>query len=70
MNASNLTGQVKPLEFREAIEFSRTSIVQQHELLAVIMCSAIEKGQAEAKDFRDFIQVLKRTDRYDHFLGT
>ncbi len=69
MNAVNLTSQVRPQEFQEAMEFSRTSIVQQHELVSVIMSSAIEKGQAEAKDFRDFIQVLKKTDRYDNLLG-
>ncbi|KAH8889286.1 hypothetical protein GQ53DRAFT_748373 [Thozetella sp. PMI_491] len=68
MSATSMMGTAKPLEFQEAIEFSRVSIVQQHELLAVILCSAIEKGQAEVQDFRDFIHTLRKTDRYDHLL--
>lgn len=69
---TNLMYQTQPAippEFQEAIEFSRVSLVQQHELLAVILCSAIEKHQASVKDFRAFFQLLKRIDRYDHLLG-
>lgn len=68
---TNLMYQTQPAippEFQEAIEFSRVSLVQQHELLAVILCSAIEKHQASVKDFRAFFQLLKRIDRYDHLL--
>lgn len=56
-------------EFQETIEFSRLSLLQQHESLAVILCSAIEKRQAGTEDFRDFFKLLRKCDRYDHLTG-
>jgi len=59
---------VRP-EFQEAVEFTQSSLIQQHETLAVMLCSAIDKRHAEVKDFGEFIRLLKRADRYDHLLG-
>ena len=56
-------------EVQEMVEFSRVSLVQQHELLAVILCSAVEKRMADVQDFEEFLTLLKRLDRYDHLLG-
>ena len=56
-------------EFQETIEFSQTSLIQQHESLTVLLCSAIEKRHAEAKDFENLIRLVKGADRYDHLLG-
>jgi nuclear pore complex protein Nup205 len=61
--------QAQTLEFQEAIEFSRKALVTQHEILAVIMSSAIEKQHAETQDFNDFFAMLKKIDRYDQLLG-
>lgn len=72
VTTTNLMYQTQPAvppEFREAVEFSRVSLVQQHELLAVILSSAIEKNQASVGHFRTFFQGLRRVDRYDHLLG-
>lgn len=72
VNTTNLMYQSKPAippEFEEAMEFSRVSLVQQHELLAVILSAAIEKHHSDVKHFRDFLEFLKKTDRYDHMLG-
>lgn len=55
-------------EVQEMVEFSRVSLVQQHELLAVILCSAVEKRMADVQDFEEFLTLLKRLDRYDHLL--
>lgn len=54
-----------PAEFEETIEFTRVSLLQQHELLAVILCAAIEKNHSEVQNFRDAITQLKRADRYN-----
>lgn len=59
-------GQAASAEFRESIEFSRVSLVQQHELLAAIMCYAVEKHVATPQDFVDFFASLKKVDRYDY----
>lgn len=60
-------GQVP--EEMETIEFSRVSLYQQHELLAIILCRAIEKREAEVNDFKSFLQHLKNADKYDVLLG-
>ncbi len=59
----------RPMEFKEAMEFSRLSLIQQHESLAIILFAAIDKGQSEAEDFRRTLQLLKSADRYDNLLG-
>jgi nuclear pore complex protein Nup205 len=53
----------------ETVEFSRVSLIQQHEALGVILCECVDKGQAETADFLEFISVLKRWDKYDTLLG-
>ncbi|TLS28723.1 hypothetical protein PpBr36_00589 [Pyricularia pennisetigena] len=52
----------------ETIEFCRLSLVQQHENLAVILCAAVEQRHAERTNFEEFIQLLKKADKYDHLL--
>ncbi len=56
-------------QFLQTVEYSRVSLIQQHEALAVILCSAIEKQHADVKDFTDLLELLKKTDKYDHILG-
>lgn len=65
----NQASTTSPPEVQEMMEFSRISLVQQHELLAVILCSAVEKRTADVLDFEDFLTLLKGLDRYDHLLG-
>lgn len=55
-------------EEMETVEFSRISLIQQHELLGVILCRSVTKRQAETADFLDFVTVLKRADKYDCLL--
>lgn len=55
-------------EEMETVEFSRISLIQQHELLGVILCRAVSKRQAETADFMNFVSLLKRADKYDCLL--
>ncbi|OAA53407.1 hypothetical protein ISF_08760 [Cordyceps fumosorosea ARSEF 2679] len=55
-------------EQMETIEFSRISLIQQHESLATILCWAASKRQAETADLMNFVNVLKRSDKYDCLL--
>ncbi|KAK6207135.1 Serine/threonine-protein kinase tel1 [Pestalotiopsis sp. IQ-011] len=64
---ANVLGQSNLAEFRETIEFSSNSLVQEHELVAIILSYAVEKHIATAQDFVDFFALLKNVDRYDHF---
>ncbi len=68
--AAQAMGQTKDSmsEEMETVEFSRISLIQQHELLGVILCRAVSKRQAETADFLDLVTVLKRTDKYDCLL--
>jgi nuclear pore complex protein Nup205 len=54
----------------DLVEFARVSLVQQHELLALIMASAIDKRHAKAADFQNLLKILQKVDRYDQLLGT
>jgi len=54
---------------QEKFTFARSSLIEQHQELALILTSAVEKRLAEARDFQDLIQNLKRIDKYDHLLG-
>ena len=57
------------MEEMETVEFSRVSLVQQHEYLGIILCRSIERRQSKPTDFTAFLQALKKVDRYDHLLG-
>ncbi|OAA38535.1 hypothetical protein NOR_06563 [Metarhizium rileyi] len=64
--------QAKPYQLSEemeTIEFSRVSLIQQHELLGVILCRLVEKRQADVSDFMDFLSALKKLDKYDNLLA-
>jgi len=73
MTAKTMLAQANLLtkvgEQQEVYEFVRVSMVEQHELLSVILCAAIEKRHADMRDFKDFLATLKRADKYDHLLG-
>ncbi|TQV91432.1 hypothetical protein V2A60_008922 [Cordyceps javanica] len=68
--AAQAMGQTKNnmSEEMETVEYSRISLIQQHESLGVILCRAVAKRQAETADFMNFVGVLKRTDKYDYLL--
>lgn len=53
----------------DTLEFSRASLVQQHELLAVVLCRTVEKKHAEESDLWNFLDLLKKSDKHDVLLG-
>ncbi|EPE10353.1 nuclear pore complex subunit [Ophiostoma piceae UAMH 11346] len=55
-------------EVKEMFEFARTSLVQQHESMAMILRGAVEKRHVDVMDFKDFLSFLKKWDRYDTLL--
>ncbi|KAK4238936.1 nucleoporin Nup186/Nup192/Nup205 [Achaetomium macrosporum] len=59
---------VRAPDNQETLDFSRLSLVEQHECLAAILHAAIEKRHATVSDFQEFLKFLKRVDKYDHFL--
>ncbi|KAI6779020.1 nuclear pore complex protein Nup205 [Emericellopsis cladophorae] len=52
----------------ETVEFARISLIQQHELLGVLLCWFIEKRQATTQDLTDFMDSLRKLDKYDNTL--
>lgn len=66
---AHILGNAEQDEFREVIDFSQRSLVQQHELLAVIICHAIDRRVATKEDFTEFLANLKKVDRYDYATG-
>jgi len=70
-NARNMLQQaslVRPLDNQETLDFSRLSLVEQHECLASILHAAVQRHHATVADFQDFIKILRKWDKYDHFL--
>lgn len=66
---AQVRGSAGQSEFREIIEYSRYSLVQQHELLAVIACHCIDRRVGTTQDFTEFIAALRKIDRYDYSTG-
>lgn len=52
----------------ETIEFSRVSLIQQHELMGIIVSRAVDT-QAQEDDLKALLTELKSADRYDSLLG-
>ncbi|KAI2630504.1 nucleoporin Nup186/Nup192/Nup205 [Xylaria nigripes] len=66
MNGAAILGRATEPQAQENFEFVHISLMQQHELLAVILCYAIEKHAAAESDFVDFLRHFKLADRYDY----
>ncbi|PSR78098.1 nucleoporin Nup186/Nup192/Nup205 [Coniella lustricola] len=52
----------------DVLEYSRLSLLQQHEVLALITAGAIEKRHSKPEDFKTLLKTLQKLDRYDHLL--
>lgn len=52
----------------EVLEYSRISLLQQHELLAMITASAVDKRHVKSEDFKNLLNMLQKLDRYDQLL--
>ncbi|KAI1427043.1 nucleoporin Nup186/Nup192/Nup205 [Xylaria sp. FL1777] len=66
LNGAAMLGRVTDLETQETYEFTHISLMQQHELLAVILCYAIERHTANEADFTHFLLDFRRASRYDY----
>ncbi|KAH6654796.1 nucleoporin Nup186/Nup192/Nup205 [Truncatella angustata] len=62
----SLLGQSNLADLRETIEFSRVSLIQQHELLAVVLSYAVDKRIATPQHLTDFFALVENVDRYDY----
>ncbi|KAI1376714.1 nucleoporin Nup186/Nup192/Nup205 [Hypoxylon crocopeplum] len=65
VTSAAVLGRADEAQFQETIELTYISLIQQHELLSVILCCAIEKHEAVEDDFIQFLRLLKRVTRYD-----
>jgi nuclear pore complex protein Nup205 len=68
VNRASVLGPAQTAEI-ETMEFQRTSLIQQHELLGVIIHYVVLGGHAVPADFDPILENLKRADRYDILLG-
>ncbi|CAK7213139.1 hypothetical protein SCUCBS95973_001699 [Sporothrix curviconia] len=72
--AASVLQETQSPAIKEMFDFSRLSLVQQHEAVAMILYGAVAKRHVEAKDFCDFLVFLQRWERYDtlllHFFPT
>ncbi|KAI5919925.1 nucleoporin Nup186/Nup192/Nup205 [Camillea tinctor] len=62
---ATMLGRHLDFDFQETIEFTRLSLIQQHELLSIILSYAVERHIAIEDDFVMFLQEFRRAPRYD-----
>ncbi|KAJ2903660.1 nuclear pore complex subunit [Zalerion maritima] len=58
-----------PQEFQETLEYTRVSLIQQHELLGIVMWMGVENQHAVYDDLQDFLSLLRKSDKYDNLLA-
>ncbi|KAI8958798.1 nucleoporin Nup186/Nup192/Nup205 [Daldinia sp. FL1419] len=63
--SASVLGRVNDPQYQRLLRTTYTSLVQQHELLSVILCYAIEKHVAVSEDFIEFLRTVRQTNRYD-----
>ncbi|KAI1484096.1 nucleoporin Nup186/Nup192/Nup205 [Daldinia eschscholtzii] len=63
--SASVLGRAGDVQFQQLLEVTYINLIQQHELLAVILCYAIERHVAIEDDFTKFLTVLKQINRYD-----
>lgn len=68
-NSAAVLGRLEDWQFQEIADNTHDSLIRQHELLSVILCSAVERHVANKDDFLDFIRVLRSMDKYDFATG-
>ncbi|KAI1822340.1 nucleoporin Nup186/Nup192/Nup205 [Xylaria intraflava] len=66
INAAAILGRPTEPQAQDIFEFAQISLQQQHELLAVILCYAIEKHAATENDFVNFLRQFRLASRYDY----
>ncbi|KAI0534656.1 nucleoporin Nup186/Nup192/Nup205 [Xylaria digitata] len=66
VNGAAMLGRATELQTQETYEFTHVSLMQQHELLAVILCYAIERHMAIEEDFVEFLRNFRGVGRYDY----
>lgn len=64
--ASVIGGQQE--ELKEATEYQRVSLVEQHESLGVIIMYLVKMDYSNTTDFEVVLETLRTVDKYDHLL--
>ncbi|KAI1116020.1 nucleoporin Nup186/Nup192/Nup205 [Nemania sp. NC0429] len=68
VHGAAMLGRAMEPQTQEAYEFAHISLMQQHELLAVILSYAVERHMAVESDFVSFLGDFRRASRYDYFI--
>jgi nuclear pore complex protein Nup205 len=68
INSASVLDQRQQGDFEDLIEVQQRSLVEQHELLAVILFYLVKQDHAKLVDFQLVVNTLKRADRYDNLL--
>ncbi|OAA62036.1 nuclear pore complex subunit [Niveomyces insectorum RCEF 264] len=66
--AASVLQERLPADVQEMFDFSRMSLLQQHEGVVMIVCGAVGKRHVRRSDFESFLKLLQKWDRYDSLL--
>lgn len=68
LNSASVLGEERKPEFLETIEYQRTSLIQQHEILAIILFYLIKRNHSTSSDFETVLDTIRKADKYDNLL--
>ena len=68
LNSASLIGGGQQEELKEATEYQRVSLLEQHESLGVTVLYLVKMGLSSTADFEAVLETLRTADKYDHLL--
>jgi nuclear pore complex protein Nup205 len=69
ISSASVLGQPSQPEQLEIMEYQRSSLVKQHEILGTIILYLVKANHVIQGDFEVLLGALKKADKYDNLLG-
>lgn len=69
LSGASVLGGAQALDVVESLDFQRTSLIQQHESLGLIVYHLIKGRHSNVSDFEHLVSTVKSIDKYDNLLG-
>lgn len=69
ISSASILGQTSQPEQLEIMEYQRSSLVKQHEILGTVIFYLVKANHVVQEDFEVLLGALKKADKYDNLLG-
>lgn len=68
LRGASVLDQLQHVEALQAVEYQRTTLVKQHESLAVILLYLVKESHSVVADFDQVLETMRKADKYDNLL--